>query len=276
MGWFIPMGHYGLGLIRRLWILLWFAASSLVYAQTAPQFHQTSKLHLPVVISCGGQPWSHIVWLHPHANETTSADLAIQFLRQQQRGCLYRFSQSHSRYVTFLVQGKSYRFDPNRIFTPKGRAQTLNCGGRGCKEAQQQLSQAVNEFIQQYLTQTRLMVALHNNRVGGLSVKHYAAGGDLATNVARLSLSDQANRDDFFYVTTDRAFDFFARRHFNVVLQHNRQVRDDGSLSVWAADQQIEYINVEAGIHHAMAQQAMLEAVWTYMQYYYPESVAAH
>jgi hypothetical protein len=40
-------------------------------------------------------------------------------------------------------------------------------------------------------------------------------------------------------------------------------------LSVWAAQQHIDYINVEAGIEHSAAQIAMLAAVWAYMQEYY-------
>lgn len=244
-------------------------ASAQVLSATAPE----DALHLPVTITCGVEPWPQIVWFHPHANETTSARLAVQFLRKHQQGCLYQLQQSNSRYLFMQIAARKYRFDPNRIFTPLGRQRTLGCQHTACTAAQQQLGEATDEFIRQYLSKAQLIVALHNNRTDGLSVNNYVRGGLLARNVVQVFISPQAERDDFFYVTSARAFDFFAQRHFNVVLQDNQRVDDDGSLSVWAADHQVDYINIEAGMNHETAQQSMLVAVWQYMHQYYSSSL---
>ncbi len=91
----------------------------------------------------------------------------------------------------------------------------------------------------------------------------------MAQAMSQIAINPNSDAHDFFYVTTQQAFNFLASRNFNVVLQNNQYVHDDGSLSVWAAQQQIDYINVEAGREHTATQLAMLAAIWAYMQQYY-------
>lgn len=231
---------------------------------------QIPEAILPVHEFCGGSAWPGVVWWHPHENETTSRQMAQQILTDKQQGCLLSLQHGGSRNIIVHQGTMTYQFDPNRIFTPEGRMQTLVCLSAQCQPALLQLKTAVDAFVQAYLTPARLIVALHNNKVGGLSLKNYDAGGHMSGSVSQLVRAAQAHDDDFFYVTTQQAFQFFARRRFNVVLQDNLHVQNDGSLSVWAAGHQVDYINVEAGIHHPEVQMAMLQAVWAYMDQYYP------
>ncbi len=45
-------------------------------------------------------------------------------------------------------------------------------------------------------------------------------------------MSRRRSKFDFFYVTEKKFFAYLAERDFNVVLQNNEKVTDDGSLSV--------------------------------------------
>jgi len=110
---------------------------------------------------------------------------------------------------------------------------------------------------------------LHNNHPRGLSIRNYVPSGSMAQGMSQVAVSPDKDPHDFFYVTSQRAFEFLSGRNFNVVLQNNQTVRDDGSLSVWAARQQIDYINSEAGTGNLASQMVMLAAVWAYMQEYY-------
>ncbi|PIT55094.1 hypothetical protein BHC44_02700 [Snodgrassella alvi] len=224
---------------------------------------------LPVSQTCAGAPWPNIVWVHVHDNEETARQTVLHALRQIQQGCLLDLRHGGSREISIHNNQVSYQFDPNRIFTPKGRQSALKCRQGDCVAAIVQLSHAADQFLSQYLVQKQLIVAVHNNHPDGLSVRNYMAGGTMAPAMSQVAISSDSNPHDFFYVTTQQAFNYLASRNFNVVLQNNQHVHDDGSLSVWAAQQQIDYINVEAGTGHSSAQMAMLAAVWAYMQQYY-------
>ena len=91
----------------------------------------------------------------------------------------------------------------------------------------------------------------------------------MAQAMSQVAVSPDKDPHDFFYVTSRQAFDFLSARNFNVVLQNNQDVHDDGSLSVWAARQQIDYINAEGGTGNLISQMAMLAAVRAYMLKYY-------
>jgi len=110
---------------------------------------------------------------------------------------------------------------------------------------------------------------MHNNHASGLSVLSYQQGVKMANVVRQVAINPEQNPHDFFLVTMKQAYDFLSQQGFNVVLQNNLAVSDDGSLSVLAGQKQIDYINIEAGIGHSKVQAAMLDAVWLYMLNYY-------
>jgi hypothetical protein len=253
-------------------LLLSIVSSPNVLAETMASGNSTPAdpvMALPVAQICAGTPWPDIVWIHVHDNEETARQTAVQTLSQIQQGCLLDLRHDGSREISIQNNQANYHFDPNRIFTPRGRQSSLKCRDGNCDVAAEQLSQAAKHFLNQYLMHARLIVAVHNNHPNGLSVHNYKAGGSMAQAMNKIAISPNSDAHDFFYVTTQQAFDFLASRNFNVVLQNNLQVQDDGSLSVWASQQQIDYINVEAGMWHTATQLAMLSAVWAYMQQYY-------
>jgi hypothetical protein len=125
---------------------------------------------------------------------------------------------------------------------------------------------AVRQFAQALLAQVQpatypLLVALHNNTDEDWSARSYADGGEAATEAAAVHLAPGQDPDDFFFVTETPLFERLAEQGFNVVLQDNAQATDDGSLSVWCAEQGVPYANVEAEHGHAGQQVTLLKVL---------------
>lgn len=253
---------------------LWKALSIAlpVYAETTAidnPLPSETVIVIPAYQTCAGTPWPDTTWIHLHDNEETARQTALITLNQLQQGCLLDLRHGGSREIIIRNQQLSIRFDPNRIFTAHGRKTTLKCSKGNCALSLQLLDKAAENFLYQYLSQKKLIIAVHNTHPAGLSVRNYMVGNAMAQDVSQVAISPDKDPHDFFYVTSTQAFDFFASRNFNVVLQNNQTVRNDGSLSVWAAQQMIDYINVEAAKGHTTDQLAMLTAVWAYMKQFY-------
>lgn len=243
------------------------ASQTTIAASNTPLTVPSAPL-FQVTEACFGRPWPHVVWVHIHENEYTSWQVA-QAVLAQQGGCVYGLQHGGSRNVMVKSDdGRHYRFDPNRMFTQQGRLASMHQFDGDNPAVAARIATAANHFYQQYLEGKQLIVAVHNNRPGGYSIRSYVTGS-LMRNALAVAVNPQRNPDDFFYVVNQRAFTYFRDLGFNVVLQHPDQVRDDGSLSVYAARQGQDYINVEAGFDHRAAQTAMLEAVLAYMHDYY-------
>ncbi len=96
----------------------------------------------------------------------------------------------------------------------------------------------------------------------GALLGHVLLGRDMVRQAAaRVHLEPGRDADDFFFVTDPGWFDRLAALGFNVVLQDNTGVTDDGSLSVLAGRLGIPYVNVEAQHGHVKTQRRMLEAL---------------
>src|SRR5690606_20180028 len=106
-----------------------------------------------------------------------------------------------------------------------------------------------------------LVVTLHNNTPDAYSALSYAEGGTYERDAEAVHLAPGADPDDFFFVTDRSLFARLAVEGFNVVLQDNEAVTDDGSLSVWAARRGLPYVNVEAEHAHLDEQRRMLESL---------------
>ena len=101
-------------------------------------------------------------------------------------------------------------------------------------------------------------MAVHNNTEGGLSIHSYAAGGSDSSAAADVAINAAEDPDDFFYVTGRGHFEQLKALGYNVVLQANGSVPDDGSLSVFCDRNKIVYVNVEAQHGHGAKQAQML------------------
>lgn len=193
-----------------------------------------------------------------------------------------------ARRLRFTVGGKPYTVDPNRIYTDNGR----RCASQGA-EADAAVKSFADALLKIILPPEaggpRFVVAVHNNidfdskapkdRAGDLTAAAYARTarleaaphGGFHESAAGVYLSNaEGDADNFVIVSAAHLMPHFAGGGFNVVVQRPAQdLRgercgvDDGSFSVYAAQQDILYVCLEAdALGGAGRQRQMLEAVY--------------
>lgn len=230
----------------KVWLILCIVTS----AHASP--YQLGDTIIRLSISGYG---GHYVYVHLHENEGTSLQAAKNILKQRP-GELITISSRGNRMIRFSFDKQHYGFDPNRIFTRFGLRQTLAAhSARVSPEAI-----AIVEKFAHTITRAlsgHTIVALHNNTND--SITSYLTGGKFSLNVSQIAYKRGSNPHNFFLMTEKNMFETLKKKGFNVVLQNNAHVTDDGSLSVYAAQHGIPYINVEAA-HGALAAQTLMLA----------------
>ena len=196
-----------------------------------------------------------------HDDEDTGVEAALDVIRAA-GGRLVELRHSGERNVTFASGGASYTADPNRVFTDGGRARTLASLSADAPEARATLAIFADSLRALYTASgPAVVVTLHNNTEGNYSAASYASGGEYARDAEAVAIHDGADPDDFFFVTDRALYDALVARGFNAVLQDNARATDDGSLSVWAAQNARPYVNVEAQHGHVAEQERMIRAL---------------
>ena len=104
------------------------------------------------------------------------------------------------------------------------------------------------------------VLALHNTG-DDYSVLAYEDGGAEVKTAAEVHIEPKQHRHDFFLVTQRRIFEALVARGFSAILQAP-DIADDGSLSVYCAERDIPYVNVEARHGEVEAQAEMLRQVY--------------
>jgi hypothetical protein len=197
-------------------------------------------------------------YLNVHEDENTSV-IAGKKILAQTGGRLIELVHSGKRQVAFELDGQTYRFDPNRIFSPVGVRATLERGRSFSEAAQRAIEAFTTNLVETFaLDQEPVIIALHNTDGSGLSIQSYLKDGDKPTTACAVHVSTNRFAGDFFYVTDRRFFDYLMVRDFNVTLQDDANVPDDGSASVYFARKGISYVNVEADMKHLTEQIEMV------------------
>lgn len=201
-----------------------------------------------------------------HTDEQPAVERGLEAIRAR-GGRLVEVRGPGDRLVSFELAGRTWRFDPNRIFTAAGAAASLAAYNDSAPADVLAAALAeVQRFADAVLAATdagslAVLVALHNNTEDFYSGASYAPGGDLAGDAAAVFLPSDQDPDDFFFVTDRGLFEALAAEGFSTILQDNARAQDDGSLSVWAGRRGQAYVNVEAQMDHAEQQTRMLEAL---------------
>lgn len=198
-----------------------------------------------------------------HADEQTAIQAFRAIRADSTRVGLFTFGRSGQRLAVLDHRGVRYRYDPNRIFTVEGVRATLRLyNGEAPPPVVDRLT-AIADSVLTRITPTGrdgVIIALHNNTEGALSVHSFVASPD----AAEVHVAPGADPDDFIFVTRRPDFEFFRSRGRNVVLQ-GPGVRDDGSLSVRCQRLGIPYINVEAQHGRQREQERMLLEAYTHI-----------
>lgn len=195
-----------------------------------------------------------------HDDENTSVRAGKVVIRES-GGRLIELTHRGKRLVEFQLAGQTYRFDPNRIFSEDGIRATLTKQTNYSEAAHAAVRDFALQFIQTFaLDRQPVIIALHNTGNGGLSINSYQPNRELNRAADRVHESKSRSAGDFFYVTDARFFAWLKDRDFNVMLQDNANVPDDGSMSVYFARLGIPYLNIEANNHHLEEQIEMVRA----------------
>jgi hypothetical protein len=205
-----------------------------------------------------GRPAPTLVNVH---DDEDTAVLAGQTLLRESGGRLIELTHSGRRQVAFQLGGAIYQFDPNRIFTDDGIRSTLLRQGNYSEAAHAAVRSFATQFLKAFaLDREPVIIALHNTGNGGLSINSYQPQRELHRAAAGVHESSSRSAGDFFYVTDERFFSWLKARDFNVLLQDNANVPDDGSMSVYFARRGIPYLNIEANDRHLEQQIEMVRA----------------
>lgn len=208
-----------------------------------------------VVLAIHQSADSSLSMLVLHDDENTAVDAGLAVVNEL-GGRLVELRAQGERRVSFSIDGRHYDLDPNRIFTDAGIRTTLR--PEAIEEAMVATQMFADSLVAIY-DPDHVIVTLHNNTPDDYSALSYDHGGQYATDAEAVHIEEGVDPDDFFFVTDHDLFEALRADDFNVVLQNNDSVADDGSLSVWAARQDFLYVNVEAEHGHYEQQKAMIE-----------------
>ena len=115
------------------------------------------------------------------------------------------------------------------------------------------------QFILNAIPFRKTIVALHNNTDKEYDLKDYQRGGEYHRETKAVHYNPDMDLDDFFITTDELVYNRLKEHNYNVVLQNNSKVKDDGSLSVYCARVNRKYVNIETQFGHTGVQQEMLD-----------------
>lgn len=186
----------------------------------------------------------NLVYVNVHADEFTSLQ-AAQRLLQQEGGLLIKIENNNKRNIRFRLRGRYYTFDPNRMFSAEGAAQTLKQLGRSSDMAIEEVVKFGKRILQLIPENPVCIIALHNNTEGKFGVNSYLPGAERETDARKVYADTLQDPDDIFLTTDSILYHRLSAEKYNTILQDNEKVRRDGSLSVYCGERNITYLNCE-------------------------------
>lgn len=178
------------------------------------------------------EPIGNVRYLALHDSEDAAFDGGLDAIKDG--GLMVVLENNEQRYFYDQAHQSVTKKDPNRIFTPSDEFFPLG------------------EFILQqlHITPNAYIISLHNNNPdGGFGMKNIKKYG--ATDILCHQHSDDKNLFWLPYSATtpdikELGDKLCAKGIYNVVLENVPAVADgDGSLSIYAANQGYQYVNIE-------------------------------
>ncbi len=235
-------------------IALWLYCSSLI-AQ--------DSLNLPLLgrsvkVYFSGAPQSAVLLYNMHDNENTAA-LAGRIVSKEYGGEYFELMHDGKRLISFQYGEDSVHIDPNRIYTDPGIWTQLKKNNITDTMAFKTIQSWRNSLLSILdIDHRKLVIALHNNTNRDYGYKSYMPGEELENEAAALHKGRLSDKDDFYFVTDPRILYQLEPGKYNIVLQSNATMTDDGSLSVYCAQLGIPYVNVETQHNRLIRQMKML------------------
>jgi hypothetical protein len=254
-------------LLTCLWIsaFCFSQTDSLLYSPVVTSYYfDWGKDSTEILLSQYGTR-NRLVIIHLHDDEASSAEAAKKILSQT-GGTLIELENNGKRLVSFKKGGKRFQFDPNRIFTPKGRSQNLYYLNKNVTPAAASAVKAFAAFVLQKIPKSVVtLVAVHNNQNGNYSINSYKLGSH-SKDVLKWYKNPKRDPDNFFIVNNNEMFKGIKKQGFNAVLQNSMKATDDGSLSIYYGKKNLVYINIETQKGKLDEQVKMLNAVFNILR----------
>src|SRR5206468_125422 len=118
-----------------------------------------------------------IVYVNLHDDEITAINGARKVL-EKKGGLLIKIENFRTRNIKFILDGKKYTIDPNRMFSREGIARSLLIFGNTSPQAIDEVEKFANRILQLIPSNSAWIIALHNNTNGKYSINSYRRGGD--------------------------------------------------------------------------------------------------
>ncbi|QPH41579.1 hypothetical protein [Pedobacter endophyticus] len=208
-----------------------------------------------------------IRFLVVHDNEDTGVKAGFDYIRWS-GGELIDSQYGGVRDYVFTHMDDPYRIDPNAIYTEKGVNTRLKKIPYSSNEVEKLITDAGKQIVDFYNPKEMgYILTLHNNADGGFGISSYLPGYDLSSTADSVYINFEMDGDDLIYVTEPRLFSSLKKANVNVILQ-SKFAENDGSLSVYAMQQNIPYINVEVQHGHLDENLRLIElAIATLKEY---------
>lgn len=219
---------------------------------------QLGNQHIEIVEYNKNSP-EKTVYINVHEDEETSISAILACMEVKPLHFIY-LKHVKTRRIEFKVKKKLYSIDPNRIYTNKGRKETLKAEGNYSAKAKKIAKKLAKEILA-YLPKDHVVVAVHNNSDVEYTIKSYLPGEEEAENTAEVYISTEMDADDFIYTTEKKYFEYLKARDVNVILQDNENCVNDGSLSVYCGKKNIPYINIEVELGKLTVQLEMIRII---------------
>jgi hypothetical protein len=211
----------------------------------------------------------NVNFLVVHDNEDTGVKAAFDYI-QFSGGSVIDSQYGDVRNYSFSYDSEWYQIDPNKIYTESGIRDGLARYGAVNDVVVAELLKASKVILNQYsASKPSYIFTLHNNTDGSFGIASYLKGYELESTADSLYINFQMDPDDLVLVTEPDLFTSLKRENINVVLQSKR-APDDGSLSIYAMQNQIPYLNVEVQHGHQYENLRLIEIAIKALKACYP------
>jgi hypothetical protein len=190
-----------------------------------------------------------ISFLAIHDDEDTGVKAAFEFIRFS-GGSILDSQYGGVRNFKFVNNAEEFQTDPNSIYTKKGIPLGISKFGPVDDDVVNHLERTGKAILKAYNPgKLGYIFTLHNNGDGGFGISSYLKGYELESAADSVFINFQMDADDLILVTELELFNKLKAANVNVVLQ-SENAADDGSLSIYAMNKKIPYLNVEVQHGH--------------------------
>ena len=200
----------------------------------------------------------NINFLVIHDNEDTGVKAAFEYIHFS-GGSIIDPQYGGVRNYAFQYNSAAHQIDPNSIYTDTGIRKGLAKYGAVTEDVVQELFKASKVILNHYAVgKPEYIFTLHNNTDGNYGITSYLQGYELESTADSLYINFQMDPDDLILVTDPDLFTRLKKENVNVILQ-SKNAPDDGSLSIYAMQNGIPYINVEVQHGHTHEHLRLIE-----------------